>query len=289
MKKIFTVLMAVFAIAVFSVPAGAQQAMQRNIDQTLGQYIGQWPMRSGESFTRNLSAYGENVTVAINTAELITNQGATPTWPTAAAVVSCVSSKAADDAAGTGVRTLQISGVNSQCEYATETINMDGTVASATTGTFLRIDKIVALTVGSNLGAVGKIDCSIGGNVQLQIATRNASVGIWGTANESAYALIADSGSSAYTYSGTALSYECSSDGDIRCYACFQNLSTNVWYCADKADDGGVNHIVKRIWDIPPTIGECYAVGLFGYSEDATSAAIFGRFDMFRKNSTDNR
>jgi len=85
------------------------------------------------------------------------------TWPTTALAMSIVSTDANDAVAGTGVRTVTVYGLDANWAEQTVTVTMNGLTPVAITGTWLRINKIIATTAGSNEGAVGTITVSNGG------------------------------------------------------------------------------------------------------------------------------
>lgn len=80
-------------------------------------------------------------------------------WPAAADTLKVASSDAADDGdpAGTGARTLQITGLLADYSEATETVTLNGTTNVNTTTEFLRVNEIKVLTAGSGQVAAGNI------------------------------------------------------------------------------------------------------------------------------------
>ena len=118
----------------------------------------------------NFRKFGMNSAVASGTEEMWP-LGTTKVWPTSAAVVSVTSSSASDDGdpAGTGARTLQIDGLDSNFKEISETITMNGTTAVTTTQTFYRVNRAIVLTAGTAGNNVGNITGTISGNAQLYI------------------------------------------------------------------------------------------------------------------------
>lgn len=92
--------------------------------------------------------------------------------PSSAIAMEVVSSDAADAAAGIGVRTVEIHGLDANFDEKKETVNLNGTSAVALAGTWIRINNIHAETVGSGGVAAGIIDvqASGGGTVYDRIA-----------------------------------------------------------------------------------------------------------------------
>lgn len=72
----------------------------------------------------------------------------------------CESSSANDTSAGTGARTISVTGLNTSFARFTETVTLNGTTAVAmTTSNILFIDKITVATAGSGLVNAGIIQC----------------------------------------------------------------------------------------------------------------------------------
>ena len=79
-------------------------------------------------------------------------------WPTAATLLSIVSTNANDTAAGTGARTIFISGLDSLYNAQTETITMNGLTPVISTKQFLRVNTAFILSAGSSKINAGDID-----------------------------------------------------------------------------------------------------------------------------------
>lgn len=77
----------------------------------------------------------------------------------------CASNDANDTSAGTGARTISVTGVNTSFARFTETVTMNGTTSvNLATASVLFIDKITVLTAGSGLVNAGIIQCGTGAN-----------------------------------------------------------------------------------------------------------------------------
>ena len=103
----------------------------------------------------------------INNAGFFTNSGAIPvnsldiTIPTATTTLTLASSNANDTLAGTGARVVLIKGLDSNYDEIQETVNMNGTtITTATSKSFLRINEMSVISVGSGGVNVGNIFCS---------------------------------------------------------------------------------------------------------------------------------
>lgn len=99
--------------------------------------------------------------------------------PSSAIAMEVVSSDAADTSAGTGVRTVEVHGLDANFDEKEETVSLNGTSAVALAGTWIRINNVHAETVGSGGVAAGiiNVQASGGGTVYDMIAAGgNASL-----------------------------------------------------------------------------------------------------------------
>lgn len=78
-----------------------------------------------------------------------------------------VSDSIADTSAGTGARTILITGLDANYAEISETITMNGTTNVTTTNSYLRLNHMVVKTVGSNNRAVGEITASNNADTQV--------------------------------------------------------------------------------------------------------------------------
>ena len=80
------------------------------------------------------------------------------TYPAAASVMKVSSAHADDDAAtGEGAHTVQVWGLDANYEEITDTVTMDGLVASLTINSYIRIHKVQVITAGTQLDNAGQI------------------------------------------------------------------------------------------------------------------------------------
>ena len=91
-------------------------------------------------------------------------------WPTSAATLSVVSNSADDAAAGTGARTVVVIGMDASYLEKSEVVALNGLTPVSTVGTFLRVQTVTTVTVGSTGSNVGTITITHSGNAQ-QIMT----------------------------------------------------------------------------------------------------------------------
>lgn len=108
--------------------------------------------------TRLVQRFGTNPDVDTATdPEDIWNQGGQWVAPTTARIHDIVSSDVNDDVAGTGCRTVQVWGLDSNWDEITETLDMDGTTNVPTTLAFGRLYRIRCLTFGTGRTNAGTI------------------------------------------------------------------------------------------------------------------------------------
>lgn len=100
---------------------------------------------------------GADVTITADTAGAAGNDITLATSETDAVTVSGANLTGGDDANNTGVLSVRITGVDATYAEVIEDVTLGGTVSVNTTNSFLRINSMVALTVGSNGSAVGNI------------------------------------------------------------------------------------------------------------------------------------
>jgi hypothetical protein len=99
---------------------------------------------------RIVNRFGENPDIDSGTVpEVIWDNGGNFTFPTAAETVQVFSSSANDASAGTGARTVTVTGLDGDYNLSTETITLNGTTPVTTTATFLRVNRVYVRTVGS--------------------------------------------------------------------------------------------------------------------------------------------
>jgi hypothetical protein len=103
-----------------------------------------------------------------NIEEDIWDPGGIHSHPTTASVLDIVSTDANDSAAGTGVRTLLIRGLDSSYNEISETITMNGLTTVPTVNSYLRFRDAVALTAGTARSNVGDISITHNGSGFLQ-------------------------------------------------------------------------------------------------------------------------
>lgn len=104
-----------------------------------------------------LNKFGRNTDIDTGT-EDVWDGGGTWVWPTAARVHNIASSSANDASpAGTGARTLLISGLDTNFAEISETITMNGTSNVATSNSYIIIFRMKVVTAGSGRVNAGTI------------------------------------------------------------------------------------------------------------------------------------
>jgi hypothetical protein len=104
---------------------------------------------------------GFNATVG-TTYETVWSESSVYAYPASAVAVKISSSDANDTAAGTGARTVTVSGLDGSYNQINETVSLNGQTAVTTTATFLRVFHINVVTAGSGGAAAGNIYAGVG-------------------------------------------------------------------------------------------------------------------------------
>ena len=92
--------------------------------------------------------FGQNASVG-NSIETIWLEGGLYAYPPSATTMTVSSSDANDTSAGTGARTVLISGLDGSYNEISETITMNGQTAVTTSNSYLRVNRALVLTAGS--------------------------------------------------------------------------------------------------------------------------------------------
>lgn len=95
-----------------------------------------------------ITAYGYNADVDTSE-ESVWVAGSTYNWKASAGALKVSSSSANDTSAGTGARTIVISGLDTNYAEISETVTLAGTTQATTTAEFLRVNSVYAATAGS--------------------------------------------------------------------------------------------------------------------------------------------
>lgn len=103
-----------------------------------------------------VNKFGRNKDVDTGTEDIIMLGG---TWsqPTAARVHGLVSTQAADASAGTGARTVEIQGLDSNWAIVTETVTLNGVTPVNTANSYWIIHRMIVATAGSGGANAGVI------------------------------------------------------------------------------------------------------------------------------------
>lgn len=123
---------------------------------------------------------GRNDAISTNAEVLWFTGGEYPSRLTSNTAMEVVSTQAGDAAAGTGARTVFVSGVKADGTIATETVSMNGATAVICANTYTAINSLQVLTTGSAGANAGDISIrtSVGGQVwrTIQGSTRSAGL-----------------------------------------------------------------------------------------------------------------
>lgn len=96
------------------------------------------------------------------TEESIWPDGGTVPHPTVASILKISSTSANDTSAGTGARTVVISGLDGDFNTVTETVILNGQTAVNTTNSYLYVNQFYVATLGSGTANAGDINAGTG-------------------------------------------------------------------------------------------------------------------------------
>lgn len=108
------------------------------------------------AYHKQIYKFGQNSVVG-NSVETIWQQGGLYSYPPSATTMTVSSSNTNDTSAGTGARTVLISGLDGDYNEISETITLNGQTAVTTTNSFLRVNRGIVLTAGSGGANAGII------------------------------------------------------------------------------------------------------------------------------------
>ena len=108
------------------------------------------------AYHEHIYKFGQNSVVG-DSVETIWQQGGLYSYPPSATTMTVSSSNTNDTSAGTGARTVLISGLDGDYNEISETITLNGQTAVTTTNSFLRVNRAIVLTAGSGGSNAGII------------------------------------------------------------------------------------------------------------------------------------
>jgi len=117
--------------------------------------------RNQISFHKSNFKFGFNADVD-DSLETVWAQGGLYSYLASASVLKVSSSSTADTSAGTGARTVELSGLDTNYDEISETVTLNGQTAVNTTNEFLRINRMVVRSAGSGGQNAGVIYAGTG-------------------------------------------------------------------------------------------------------------------------------
>ena len=96
-----------------------------------------------------------------STPETLWSVGGTVVWPSSAGTTSVVSSDANDTSAGTGARTVLLTGLDANRNVISETVTLNGITPVDATASFLRVNSAEVKSAGTGLTNAGNITITI--------------------------------------------------------------------------------------------------------------------------------
>lgn len=131
---------------------------------------------SGTGQQDYIEKFGANLSVGADI-ETIWEAGGIYEYLTVASTVSAISDDSGDTVAGTGARTIEIQGLDSNYNTVTEIISTNGTSSGpASTNEFLRIYRALVKTAGSTGTNEGQINVNAGSTTVISIGTKGIGV-----------------------------------------------------------------------------------------------------------------
>jgi hypothetical protein len=116
-----------------------------------------------------LTKFGVNAAAPLSTIDLW-DVGGDYTFLTAAETLQLSSDDADDNAAGTGARTVEIFGLDANYDAISEIVTLNGVVPVLTANQYIRCNRMIIRTAGSNGGAEGTVVTeTAGGTIQAQV------------------------------------------------------------------------------------------------------------------------
>ena len=144
--------------------------------------------RGQVAYHESVYKFGNNAVVA-NVTETIWQQGGLYSYLSAASVLKVSSSSANDTSAGTGARTVELFGLDSDYNEINEVVTLNGQTAVNSTQSYLRINRMVVRSAGSggyNAGIVyagtGTVTTGVPANIYATIngdGTNQTLMALW--------------------------------------------------------------------------------------------------------------
>ena len=117
--------------------------------------------RGQVAYHESVYKFGNNAVVA-NVTETIWQQGGLYSYLSAASVLKVSSSSANDTSAGTGARTVELFGLDSDYNEINEVVTLNGQTAVNSTQSYLRINRMIVRSAGSGGSNAGIIYAGTG-------------------------------------------------------------------------------------------------------------------------------
>lgn len=126
------------------------------------------------------------------TPETLWNVGSLLVWPSSAGATTLVSSSANDAAAGTGARTVLVTGLDANRDIISETVTLNGITPVNLTNNFFRVNSMTVVTVGSTGYNEGNLTAQINDGAArtvsyVPLGYSRSSTGFYSVANSSTY------------------------------------------------------------------------------------------------------
>lgn len=184
-----------------------------------------------------LFKYGSNSDID-DSLETIWSQGGIYAYPSAASVMTVSSSSINDAAAGTGARTIVVSGLDANYNEISETVTLNGQTAVNTVNSYLRVFRAYVATAGSGATAAGTIYIGTGTVTSGVPATTYAAIPV--SANQTLMAIwTVPAGYTAYFTRGSLSASSNNSSHALLGKLCFRPLGGVMRVAAEVTINNG--------------------------------------------------
>jgi len=147
--------------------------MKRNIEEFSPALAGATGLLANADRKTNKFGYANSLSTTLET---ISTLGGIRDRIPSATVLKISSTDANDTAAGSGMRTVEVTGVNSNWEHATETVSLDGQTVVLTTTEWVDVFRLKQKSVGATGSNEGMIWCGDGTVTSGVPATKYANI-----------------------------------------------------------------------------------------------------------------
>ena len=232
--------------------------------------------RNQISFHKNIFKFGNNTSVG-DSLETVWAEGGLYSYLTSASVLKVSSSSTADTSAGTGARTVELFGLDTNYDEINETVTLNGQTAVNTTKEYLRINRMVVRSAGTGGANAGVIYAGTGTVTTGVPANKYATIAI-GDGQTLMALWTVPAGYTAYLFQ-TGLSAACTTSNKLLNVRIVARPFGEVFQIKDKFGMGVGGETVRQVYQYPlkfeeKTDLEVRAIGDAGTANIQVSAGL---------------